>query len=111
LCSNCHQDYVGPWIYEHAPAAEDCTMCHDPHGAASFNLLDTSQPALCLACHTSPDDMHFLQTGEPGLTVIQSDFPTGSSAITSRAAGAFYTRCTDCHMAIHGSYGDPHLRR
>ncbi|UCE87734.1 MAG: cytochrome c3 family protein [Deltaproteobacteria bacterium] len=82
LCSNCHQDHMGPWIFEHAPVAEDCMACHNPHGSASYDLLDTSQPALCLSCHT-----------------------VASFHSTAASAGAlFYTRCTDCHGAIHGSY-------
>ena len=48
----------------------------------------------------------------PGLTGISTDFPTDpSETIGPEVAGAFYTRCTDCHGAIHGSYQDPHLRR
>lgn len=101
LCTSCHQDHAGPWIYEHPPAAEDCTACHQPHGTASYNLLDTSQPALCLSCHSLPDDRH-LKAGE-GLSAGDS--------VTSAVATAFYSRCTDCHGAIHGSYQDSHLRR
>jgi DmsE family decaheme c-type cytochrome len=81
LCAGCHQDHAGPWIYEHTPVAEDCTLCHNPHGTASRNLLDTSEPALCLSCHTVPS-FH-----SPDI-----------------APARFYTRCTDCHGAIHGSY-------
>jgi DmsE family decaheme c-type cytochrome len=83
-CGGCHQDHEGPWIFEHAPVAEDCTSCHNPHGSASRNLLDTSEPALCLSCHTVPG------SHAPGDT--------------------YYTRCTDCHGAIHGSYQDAVLR-
>lgn len=85
LCAGCHQDHAGPWIFEHAPVAEDCTTCHNPHGSASYDLLDTSQPALCLSCHTVASFGGFLHA--PGAT--------------------FYTRCTDCHGAIHGSYESP----
>jgi DmsE family decaheme c-type cytochrome len=82
LCADCHQDHMGPWIFEHAPVAEDCMMCHNPHGSASYDLLDTSQPALCLSCHT-----------------------VASFHASPPSPGAlFYTRCTDCHGAIHGSY-------
>ena len=114
LCAGCHQDYVGPWIYEHAPVAEDCSYCHAPHGAASSDLLETSQPAICLSCHTLADDRHFraFASGVPGSDPISSDFPTSpSETIGGAVGGAFYTRCTDCHAAIHGSYEDPHLRR
>lgn len=94
LCAGCHQDHVGPWVFEHPPVAEDCTLCHNPHGAASYNLLDTNQPALCISCHTTADVWHL-----PGGT------------LNGAVASSFYTRCTDCHGAIHGSYEDPHLRR
>jgi DmsE family decaheme c-type cytochrome len=101
LCSGCHQDHAGPWVFEHAPVAEDCTLCHNPHGTATVNLLDTNQPALCLSCHSTPDSWH-LRVG--------AALPVGSP-INGTVASAFYTRCTDCHGAIHGSYEDPHLRK
>lgn len=86
-CSGCHQDHVGPWIFEHAPVAEDCGYCHAPHGAVAEALLETSQPGVCISCHTLPE--------------------MGAAHDPS----AFVSRCTDCHSAIHGSYTDPHLRR
>jgi DmsE family decaheme c-type cytochrome len=102
LCEGCHQDHAGPWIFEHPPVAEDCTYCHAPHGSPAYNLLDTSQPGVCLACHTLPDSVHVTQTGE-GLPI--------GAPISPAAADIFFRRCTDCHGAIHGSYQDPHLRR
>jgi len=87
LCASCHQEVMGPWIYEHAPVAEDCGFCHTPHGATADNLLETSQPAACISCHTIPTS-----------GAVHDPF-------------AFATRCTDCHSAVHGSYADPHLRR
>ena len=87
LCTGCHQDYAGPWIFEHPPAAEDCGYCHTPHGAASHALLEPSQPGTCISCHSLP-------------TLGATHDPS-----------AFVTNCSDCHSAIHGSYTDPHLRR
>lgn len=86
-CARCHQDVVGPWIFEHPPVAEDCGYCHTPHGAVADALLDTNQPGTCLSCHTLP------------------------LAGAGHDPSAYVTRCTDCHSAIHGSYSDPHLRR
>lgn len=86
-CSSCHQDYVGPWIYEHPPVAEDCGYCHAPHGAVAQGLLETSEPGSCLSCHTLPS------LGAP------------------HDPAAFTNACSDCHSAIHGSYSDPHLLR
>jgi DmsE family decaheme c-type cytochrome len=85
LCTGCHQEHAGPWIFEHTPVAEGCSTCHNPHGGASYNLLDSIEPALCLSCHTVPA-FH-----APG--------------------AAYHTRCTDCHGAIHGSYESRRLLR
>ncbi|MFP6623232.1 MAG: cytochrome c3 family protein [Myxococcota bacterium] len=105
LCAGCHQDYVGPWPYEHAPVAEDCGLCHDPHGAVADDLLETIQPIVCIGCHTINDLVHHFEvtsTNIPGNTI--------GSPITAQEARTLLDRCTDCHGAIHGSYTDEYLR-
>jgi DmsE family decaheme c-type cytochrome len=87
ICVECHQEVAGPWIYEHAPVTEDCGYCHAPHGASADFLLEASQPAACISCHSLPL----------------------SGAVHDPYA--FTTACTDCHNSVHGSYTDPHLRR
>ena len=87
MCTTCHQEIAGPWIYEHAPVSEDCGHCHTPHGASADFLLEVPQPAGCINCHSLPI----------------------SGAV--HEPWAFTTRCTDCHSAVHGSYTDPVLRR
>ncbi len=121
-CAGCHQDVMGPWIFEHAPVAEDCGLCHAPHGAASQDLLETAQPVICLSCHSLNDQWHhdaFTGSGligDPVLGVppnsaIQEDFPDQPGQVLTRAeAFTFLRRCTDCHGAIHGSFTDEHLR-
>lgn len=84
-CTRCHMDKQGPFVYEHADVTNDCTNCHRPHGSPNKPLLVTSQPFLCLQCHTGHFDSHR---------------PTLSS---SEFKGAFYNRCTDCHSQIHGT--------
>jgi DmsE family decaheme c-type cytochrome len=86
-CAECHQDFAGPWIFEHAPVTEDCSYCHAPHGASSRALLETNEPGVCISCHSVAE----------------------SGAVHD--PWAFSTRCSDCHSAVHGSYSDPHLRR
>ena len=95
LCTSCHQAVQGPHAFDHPPAIEDCTICHDPHGSPIRRLLQTPQPMLCLQCHTPPSNRH----GQSG----QRD-------TTSRITGALLRECSSCHNAIHGSGSDQHLR-
>jgi predicted CXXCH cytochrome family protein len=87
LCTGCHQDYAGPWIWEHAPVTEDCGYCHEPHGATAQGLLEVTQPGSCISCHSLP-----------AMGAVHDPW-------------ALLDRCSNCHSAIHGSYTDPHLRR
>jgi len=87
MCTRCHMEYQGPFVFEHADVTEDCTNCHRPHGSPNNPLLAVSQPFLCLQCHA----------GHHG-TMSQQ----GTLANPEMKA-AFYTRCTDCHSAIHGT--------
>ena len=89
MCTRCHMEYQGPFVYEHADVTEDCTNCHNPHGSPNDNLLRVAQPFLCLQCHAGHQEKN-----HPALV----DAPAGSSF-----KPAFYTRCTDCHSAIHGT--------
>ena len=50
-CTSCHAEKRGPFLWEHAPAAEDCTLCHDPHGSNQPALLKKRVPQLCQECH------------------------------------------------------------
>jgi DmsE family decaheme c-type cytochrome len=112
LCAGCHQDYVGPWIFEHPPVVEDCSTCHDPHGAVTENLLETIQPAICLSCHPLNDTWHHDPSGSGILDnrTISQDRPLPPpERIVQQEANVFLNRCTDCHGAIHGSLTDQHL--
>jgi DmsE family decaheme c-type cytochrome len=121
-CAGCHQDLMGPWIYEHAPASEDCGTCHTPHGSVTSDLLATALPMLCIDCHTVNDPFHqsVFGTGIPTNVGILDDFPTDlgqqikpqppNTPPDPNQAGTFLRRCTDCHGAVHGSYTDEHLR-
>jgi DmsE family decaheme c-type cytochrome len=51
LCLTCHSQYRGPFAYQHPPVMENCMLCHTPHGSPNTNLLNVSEPALCLQCH------------------------------------------------------------
>jgi DmsE family decaheme c-type cytochrome len=115
-CAECHQDVMGPWVFEHPPAVESCTLCHSPHGAVVPDLLATTQPVICLSCHPIADLWHhdIPGTGIPGNRTIDTDFPNPTAdpgqAVTMQEAMTFLRRCTDCHGSIHGSYTDAYLR-
>ena len=112
VCAGCHQDLAGPWVFEHIPVEEDCASCHDPHGALSDKLLHTSQPIICLSCHSLNDRWHHDATGSGFLAnrTITEDLPTNPAEKIGREVVTFQDRCTNCHGAIHGSYSDEHLR-
>lgn len=85
LCLSCHADKHGPFLYEHEPVMENCLICHTAKGSVNNNLLQASEPALCLRCHAGHEDVH------PNL---------GST--TARRAG-YLNKCSRCHSQIHGS--------
>jgi DmsE family decaheme c-type cytochrome len=87
-CVQCHAEKRGPFLYEHADVAEECTNCHSPHGSINSRLLKAREPFLCLQCHEG----HRLNAAD--------DL---SSSISPELARSLYTRCTDCHSSIHGS--------
>ena len=86
--------------------------CHDPHGALSDKLLHTSEPIICLSCHSLNDIWHHDATGTGFLAnqTITEDLPTNPAERIGREVVTFQDRCTSCHGAIHGSYTDEHLR-
>jgi DmsE family decaheme c-type cytochrome len=89
-CHRCHAEKRGPFLWEHAPAAEDCTLCHRPHGSTQRAMLVRRPPLLCQQCHAP--------AGHP------------SVAYTSESIGAGFNNrfalgraCLNCHSQVHGS--------
>lgn len=89
-CYTCHAEKQGPYLWEHAPAAENCSLCHRPHGSNHPALLKKRPPLLCQQCH-SPE-------GHP------------STAYTSEQTGNSFSNrfmlgraCLNCHSQVHGS--------
>lgn len=91
-CYSCHTDKRGPFLWEHAPVAEDCTLCHVSHGAVRPDLLSKSPPLLCQQCHTAADHPSVARTG----AALPSAGGTGAIFVI---AGS----CTNCHSQVHGS--------
>lgn len=109
-CYACHAEKRGPFLWEHAPASENCLLCHSAHGSIHKDMLTRSAPHLCQSCH------------EP--TAIANN-PLGPHAQHSRLALGFRTpgapdqgptvggrgisrlvlgeSCGNCHNKVHGS--------
>lgn len=89
-CYDCHAETRGPYLWEHAPVAEDCSTCHDPHGSNYAGLLTMRAPMLCQSCHS--------QSGHPSLPQDERGLPSG--APSQYLLGQ---NCMNCHSQVHGS--------
>jgi len=96
LCTGCHAEKRGPFLWEHAPVRESCLNCHKPHGSNHERLLTTALPLLCQECHSPIDNPNF---GHPGALVTQQNMAT-SGAPDDRLMNR---GCLNCHSQIHGS--------
>ncbi len=103
LCYKCHTEKRGPFAFEHPPVAEDCMVCHQPHGSNHTNLLTQKSPQLCQNCH---------DTGSIG---HKGRAYTAQSGFAGNATGnknKFFSQgCLNCHGNIHGSNRSPTLER
>ncbi len=89
-CYQCHAEKRGPFLWEHAPVAEDCTNCHDPHGSNQPAMLVRRAPLLCQSCHSQSGHPSFAQDAGGLATGAPSQYLLGQS-------------CMNCHSQVHGS--------
>jgi DmsE family decaheme c-type cytochrome len=89
-CYTCHAEKRGPVLWEHAPVAEDCSNCHDPHGSSHAGMLKQRPPLLCQQCH--------MPSGHPSLAY-------GPESIEDSFKSRFLlgASCSNCHTQVHGS--------
>ena len=88
-CYTCHAEKRGPFLWMHAPAAEDCGTCHEHHGSMHTPLLKKRAPLLCQQCHTA---------GHASVARTES-------GLASQTPNAFLLAksCLNCHPQVHGS--------
>lgn len=91
LCLTCHDEKRGPFLWEHAPVQEQCTICHTPHGSVQARLLKQRPPYLCQNCHEES-----LHNSQP----MSGNTLPGASAASRIIA---FRACLNCHTEIHGS--------
>ena len=95
-CYECHAEKRGPFLFEHRPVMEDCTICHTAHGSNHKRLLVRKSEFLCQSCHSgSRHPGTTYATGNPA-----ADGPTTFRSLNNRAV---YRDCLNCHQNIHGS--------
>ncbi len=96
LCTTCHADKRGPFMFEHAPVEESCLNCHNAHGSRSAKLLNEKVPNLCQDCHDAAQHPGTIYDGDANFRA-----PVGP---TSGPNSRFVARsCMNCHNEIHGS--------
>lgn len=89
-CYGCHADKRGPFLWEHAPVAEDCSNCHRPHGSNHPALLTRRAPLLCQQCHS--------RAGHPSIGLTPDDIGPNLQSVFLLSGS-----CTSCHSQVHGS--------
>lgn len=89
-CYDCHAEKRGPFLWEHAPVAEDCSLCHKSHGSNHPALLTRRAPLLCQQCHSQADHPSVARTSDGLPPMGQSSFLGANS-------------CGNCHSQVHGS--------
>jgi DmsE family decaheme c-type cytochrome len=91
-CYQCHAEKRGPFLWEHAPVAENCANCHAPHGSSNPGMLTARGPLLCQSCHS--------QQGHPSFAYGPSGLPGGGGQTVSTLV---LGNCMNCHSQVHGS--------
>jgi len=92
VCTKCHAEVRGPFVYEHAAVkVEGCVGCHTPHGSQNPRLLNMPNiNQLCTQCHS----------------------PVAAGTVHGMNAGsADMIPCISCHTFVHGSNLNPAFLR
>ena len=91
-CFMCHAEKREPFIWNHQPVTEDCSICHEPHGTVTANLLRWRVPFLCQSCHEEVNHQGRIpRVGARGTGGVLG----GANVLMARG-------CLNCHGNIHG---------
>ena len=94
VCTSCHAEKRGPFLWNHPPAIEDCTICHENHGSIHPALLKKRPPLLCQQCHSINDT---------SLSSHSRQAYTADDLGAGGAAPLMAKGCVNCHSQVHGS--------
>ena len=111
-CYTCHAEKRGPFLWEHFPVSEDCTLCHNVHGSNHAALLNRQGPQLCQQCHGKITGLggggggggHGGGGGGGGGGSTHVRRLHGFASVDP-ARGRFIVgeNCLNCHRQVHGS--------
>jgi DmsE family decaheme c-type cytochrome len=103
-CYTCHMEKRGPFLWNHLPVTQDCSICHNPHGSVNPNLLKLRPPFLCQQCHEPTShrgNLPTLFTDSPIPSTPSNPFASGTAAGGNRVP-AQARACLNCHNNTHG---------
>jgi DmsE family decaheme c-type cytochrome len=91
LCTTCHAEKRGPYVWGHPPVEENCLTCHNSHGSNHARLLAEKAPNVCQDCHDASRHPGTIYDGSGGWNAA-----TPNTRLIARG-------CVNCHYHIHGS--------
>jgi DmsE family decaheme c-type cytochrome len=95
LCTSCHAEKRGPFVWGHPPVEENCLTCHNPHGSNHARLLAEKAPNVCQDCHDASRHPGTIYDASGGWKFV----PPATAPNTRLIARG----CNNCHYNIHGS--------
>jgi DmsE family decaheme c-type cytochrome len=96
LCTSCHAEKRGPWIWDHPPVEENCLTCHNSHGSNHNRLLAEKAPNVCQDCHDASKHPGTVYDASGGWIPIPPRNAVPNTRLIVRG-------CVNCHYNIHGS--------
>ena len=112
LCVSCHADLEkaadGKLAAPHAPVADSCGNCHNPHSSDRVHLLKAPALALCLSCHAGAglDASHALPVSRS--SCLECHGPHGTEFKRMLVGGVVHApfaeaSCDSCHRKGRGT--------
>ena len=95
LCTTCHAEKRGPFIWEHPPVEENCLTCHNSHGSNHNRLLAEKAPNVCQDCHDAAQHPGTVYSAQQGFR-FSAPATVPSTRLIARG-------CVNCHYNMHGS--------
>jgi DmsE family decaheme c-type cytochrome len=95
LCTSCHAEKRGPFIWDHPPVEENCLTCHHAHGSNHNRLMVEKAPNLCQDCHDASKHPGTVYDARGGWKPIAPQ-TVPNNRLVMRG-------CVNCHFHIHGS--------